>query len=62
MFEYISHTFMKYVNQPVMNAAQKMRLKMTKKKNTKKHSIVENEDLILKKDMGHKEITREEKT
>ena len=42
-------TFMKCANQPVMNAAQKMRLKMT---TTTKNSIVE-------KDMEHKEITRE---
>ena len=27
-------TFMKYVNQPVMNAVQNMRLKMTRQKNT----------------------------
>ena len=37
-----------------MNAAQMMRLKMTKK-----FSIVEKADLILKKDIEHKEITRE---
>ena len=37
-----------------MNAAQKKRLKMTKK-----YSIVEKADLILKKDIEHKEITRE---
>ena len=28
----------------------------------KKYSIVENADLIIKKDMEHKEITREKKT
>ena len=33
-------TFLKCVNQPVMNSAQKMRLKMT---TTKKYSIVEKE-------------------
>ncbi len=32
-----------------------MRLEMTKKK----YSSIEKEDLILKKDMEHKEITRE---
>ena len=47
-------TFMKCVNQPVMNAAQKKKLKMTKK-----YSIVQKADLIIKKDMEHKEITRE---
>ena len=47
---------MKYVNKPVMNAVQKIRLKMT---TTKKHSIVEKADLILNKKMKHKEITRE---
>ena len=44
---------MKYVNRPVINAAQKMSLKMTK-------NIVEKADLMLKKDMEHKEITREQ--
>ena len=39
---------MKYVNQPDMKAAQKMRLKMTKMT-----------VLLRKKDMEHKEITRE---
>ena len=34
-----------YVNIPVMNAVQKMRLKMTKKK----YSFVEKADLILKR-------------
>ena len=48
-------TFMKSVNQPVMNAAQQMKLKMRRRK---KYSIVEKADLILKKDMEHKEITR----
>ena len=48
-------TFMKYVIQPVMNAAQKIRLKMTKK-----YNIVEKADFILKKEMEHKKITREE--
>ena len=39
-------TFTKYVNQPVMNAAQKMRLKMTKNK------------VFLRNGMEHKEITK----
>ena len=43
----------KYVNQPVMNAAHNMRLKMTKK-----YSIVDKADLLLKKDMEHKEINK----
>ena len=47
---------MKYVNQPGMKAAQKMRLQMTKKTN-----FVEKADLIMKKDMEHKEITREKR-
>ena len=42
-------TFMKYVNQPVMNAAQEMRLKMT---TTKKYINVETAGLIIKKDMN----------
>ena len=42
-----------------MNAAQKVRLKMT---TTKKNSIVEKADLILKKDMEHKEITKEKES
>ena len=42
------------MNQPVMNAAQKMRLKMTKK-----YSIVEKADLIVKKDVEHNKITRQ---
>ena len=46
---------MKYMKQPVMNAVQKMRLKMTKKK----YSIDEKADLILKKIVEHKEISRE---
>ena len=45
---------MKYVNKPVMNAVQKMRLKMT---TTKKYCIVEKADIILNKNMEHKEIT-----
>ena len=49
-------TFFKYVNQPVMNAAQK---KVENDK--KKYSIVQKSNLILKKDMEHKEITREKK-
>ena len=44
---------MKYVNKPVMNAVQKMRLKMT----TKKYCIVEKADIILNINMEHKEIT-----
>ena len=37
---------MKHVNKPVINAAQKMRLKMAKK-----YSFVQKADLIMKKDM-----------
>ena len=44
------------MNQPVKNAAQKMKLKTTKK-----YSIVKIADLILKKDMEHKEIMRRKK-
>ena len=40
-----------------MNAAQKMRLEITKK-----CIIVEKEDIILKKGIKDKEITREKKT
>ena len=38
-----------------MNAAQNMRLKMKRKK----YSIIKKADLILKKDMEQKKITRE---
>ena len=38
---------MEHVNQPVMNAVPKIRLKMTKKKG----SVVEDADLFMKKDM-----------
>ena len=48
---------MKYVNQPLMNARQMMRLKIT----TTTKINVEKADLIIKKDMEHKEITRERK-
>ena len=47
---------MKYMNHPVMNAVQKVRLKMTK------NSVVEKADIILKKDMEHKEITKEKES
>ena len=40
---------MKYVNQPIINARQKLRLK----------SVVKKADLIINKDSEHKEITRE---
>ena len=43
---------MKYVNQTVMNATQKMRLKLQK-------SVVEKKDLTIKKDIKHKEMMRE---
>ena len=44
---------MKYANQTGMNATQKMRLKITKKM-----SVVEKADFIIKKDMKHKEMMR----
>ena len=47
---------MKHVNQPVRNAPQNMRLTITKKT-----LLFEKEDLIIKKDMEHKEITREKR-
>ena len=45
---------MKYVNQPDMNAVQKIKLKRTQK-----YSIIDKTDLILNKDMEHNEIMRE---
>ena len=45
---------MKHGNQPVMNAAQNMMLKMAKK-----DSVVEKADLIMKKDLGNTELMRE---
>ena len=46
---------MQYVNQPVMNEAQTIRLRMTKK-----YIIVEKADIIPKKDIDHKKIKSEE--
>ena len=46
-------TFMKYVNQLVMNAAQQMRLTIKNK-----NIIVEKGDFIIKKDMKLKEMKR----
>ena len=51
--------FVKHMNQPVMNAAQKMRLKMTTTKNTVQYNTIHYNTEILKKDREHKEISRE---
>ena len=48
---------MKYVNQFLINAAQKMRLNIR----NKKYSFVEKADLILKKDMEHKKNNKKKK-
>ena len=43
-----------HVNQPVMNAPQKMRLKINKE-----NIVVEKEELIMKNDMKNNDIMRE---